>query len=76
MDLSTLIKQFYAVDTLEGYTEEEINKLKVMYGALPAALEEFYRTAGRAYLILLFSIRIFHNDLTANFYLFFRNSYQ
>lgn len=47
MNLSTLIKQLYAVDTLEGYTEEEINKLKVMYGALPAMLEEFYCTAGQ-----------------------------
>ena len=47
MDLSTLIKQLYAVDTLEGYTEDEIILLKEKYGSLPATLEEFYHTAGR-----------------------------
>ena len=47
MNLTTLIKQLYAVDTLEGYTEDEINLLKRKYGALPTVLEEFYRTAGR-----------------------------
>ena len=47
MYLSTLIKQLYAVNMLEGYTEEEINLLKRKYGALPAVLEEFYCTAGR-----------------------------
>ena len=47
MSLITLIKQLYTVDTLEGYTEEDINQLKMLYGALPTELEDFYRTAGR-----------------------------
>lgn len=47
MDLTTFMKQLYAVDTLEGYNEEEINQLKAMYGALPDVLEDFYRTAGK-----------------------------
>ena len=46
MDLTAMIKQLYAVDTLEGYTDEDISYLKTMYANLPAVLEEFYRTAG------------------------------
>ena len=55
MNLTTLIKQLYAVDTLEGYTEDEINLLKRKYGALPTTLEEFYRTAGRT--VALFRVQ-------------------
>lgn len=47
MDFTTLIKQLYAVDKLEGYNEEEIKQLKEIYGALPDMLENFYRTSGR-----------------------------
>lgn len=47
MDLTTMIKQLYAVDTLEGYTDEDISYLKTMYASLPTVLEEFYRTAGK-----------------------------
>ncbi len=42
-----MLKSLYAVDTLQGYTEEEIESLKELFGALPQVLEEYYRTAGR-----------------------------
>ena len=48
MVLTTLIKQLYAIDTLEGYTDEDIDCLKAVHGILPTVLEEFYRTAGKS----------------------------
>ena len=40
-------KPLYAVDILQGYTEEDIAFLKEMFGTLPQVLEEYYRAAGR-----------------------------
>ena len=42
-----MFKPLYAVDTLEGYTENEIAYLKELFGALPQVLEDYYRAAGR-----------------------------
>ena len=42
-----MFKPLYAVDTLEGYTENEIVYLKELFGALPQVLEDYYRAAGR-----------------------------
>lgn len=47
MTIRELIKQLYAIDTPEGYTDEDINCLRAVHGVLPAVLEEFYRTAGK-----------------------------
>jgi len=44
--LEKIIRQFYAVDELQGYTEGEIDFLKELFGALPWVLENFYRVAG------------------------------
>lgn len=41
------LKALYAVETLQGYTEKDIELLKGIFGTLPRVLEEFYRTAGR-----------------------------
>ena len=38
-----MFKPLYAVDTLEGYTENEIAYLKELFGALPRVLEDYYR---------------------------------
>lgn len=40
-------KPLYAVETLQGYTEDEIELLKGIFGVLPLVLEEYYRIAGR-----------------------------
>lgn len=45
-DLWNRVKALYAVETLHGYTEEEITWLKGKFGALPQVLEEYYRNAG------------------------------
>ena len=37
-----MFKSLYAVDTLEGYTENEIAYLKELFGALPQVLEDYY----------------------------------
>ena len=42
-----MFKPLYAVDTLEGYTENEIAYLKELFGSLPRVLEDYYRAAGR-----------------------------
>lgn len=51
MDVTTkirdLIQNLYAVDELQGYTEQEIDFMKQMFGELPPVLEAFYRTAAR-----------------------------
>ncbi len=41
------LKKLYAVDELQGYTDEDIAFLREKYGALPRMLELFYRTAGK-----------------------------
>ena len=47
MTIHGLIKQLYAIDTPEGYDDEDINCLRSVHGVLPAVLEEFYRTVGK-----------------------------
>lgn len=46
-ELYTMLEQLYAVDKLQGYTNQEINYLKQLFGGLPQVLEDYYRTAGR-----------------------------
>ena len=38
------LKALYAVETLQGYTEKDIELLKGIFGTLPRVLEEFYRS--------------------------------
>lgn len=40
-------KPLYAIEVLQGYTEDEIKLLKGIFGVLPSVLEEYYRVAGR-----------------------------
>lgn len=47
MDLLNLVRSLYAVDSLHGYTDEDVAAMKVRFGALPAVLEEFWCAAGR-----------------------------
>lgn len=42
-----MFKPLYAVESLQGYTAQEIELLKGMFGTLPQVLEEYYRTAGQ-----------------------------
>jgi hypothetical protein len=39
--------ELYAVDKLRGYSDEDINYLKQLFGSLPLVLEDYFRTAGR-----------------------------
>lgn len=45
--MENLIKNLYAADELKGCTDEEIAFMKQKFGALPAVLENFYRTAAK-----------------------------
>lgn len=45
--LNDMLKQIYAVNDLQGYTEDELDSLKQLFGALPQVLEDYYRAAGR-----------------------------
>lgn len=47
MELRQLVRNLYGVDQPQGCTDEEIAKMKKTYGALPAAVEDFWRTFGR-----------------------------
>lgn len=47
------MKLLYGVDTFQGYTDADIELIRNRFGALPQALEEYYRAAGRT--------RAFHN---------------
>lgn len=47
MNLEEMIKRLYGTDELQGYDEEEIASVKAYFGALPQAVEEFWRRAGR-----------------------------
>lgn len=46
MNFLEMIKQLYNTEQLYGYAEEEITKVKVLFGALPKVLEEFWSQAG------------------------------
>ena len=41
------MKPLYGVDTLQGYTDADIELLRNRFGALPQVLEDYYRAAGR-----------------------------
>ena len=46
MDLSVLVRDLYGVDQPQGCTDEEIAAMKERFGAIPAVVEEFWRTFG------------------------------
>lgn len=46
MDLKALVRDLYGVDRPQGCTEEEICAVRERFGALPAAVEDFWRTFG------------------------------
>ena len=41
------LKQIYSVEEFCGYTDEDIDYIKGLFGNIPKALEEYYRKAGR-----------------------------
>lgn len=47
MELRKLVRDLYGVDQPQGCTEEEISSIKEIFGALPAVVEDFWRTFGR-----------------------------
>lgn len=47
MDFWEKLRQLYAVEELQGYTETEIASVKAYFGTLPQVVEEFWRRAGR-----------------------------
>lgn len=47
MELRQLIHDLYGIDQPQGCTEEEIDAVRDIFGALPATVEEFWRTFGR-----------------------------
>ncbi len=47
MDFWENLRQLYAVEELQGYTEAEIASVKAYFGTLPQVVEEFWRRAGR-----------------------------
>lgn len=46
MDLRTLVRDLYGVDRPQGCTEAEIAAVREIFGALPAVVEDFWRTFG------------------------------
>lgn len=46
MELRKLIQDLYGIDQPQGCTDEEIAAMKEIFGAIPPALEDFYRTLG------------------------------
>ena len=46
-DYLEMIRQLYAVEELQGYTEEEIAIVKKYFVSIPQAVEEFWRRAAR-----------------------------
>ncbi|MCI8423176.1 MAG: hypothetical protein HFF50_06565 [Lawsonibacter sp.] len=46
MSLSELVRTLYGVDRPQGCTEAEIAAVRERFGALPAAVEDFWRTFG------------------------------
>ena len=47
MELENRIRTLYSVNQLEGCTEQEIQAARDFFGALPKAVEDFWRAAGR-----------------------------
>lgn len=46
MELRQLVRDLYGVDQPQGCTEEEIAAVRESFGALPAVVEDFWRTFG------------------------------
>ena len=46
-DFWKTIKTLYNIETLQGYTEQEMAQIRKMYPTLPKALEEFYQVAAK-----------------------------
>lgn len=47
MELRKLVCDLYGIDQPQGCTEEEIAAVREKFGALPAVVEDFWRTFGR-----------------------------
>ena len=47
MELRQLVRDLYGVDQPQGCTEKEIAAVREIFGSLPAAVEDFWRTFGR-----------------------------
>ena len=47
-DFFDWLKVLYAADSLEGFTDEEVDDMRALFGALPRVVEEFYRKAARS----------------------------
>lgn len=47
MELRDILRDLYGVDRPQGCTEEEIAAVRKRFGAIPAAVEDFWRTFGR-----------------------------
>ena len=47
MELRQLVRDLYGVGQPQGCTEEEITAVREKFGALPAVVEDFWRTFGR-----------------------------
>ncbi|MCI5655489.1 MAG: hypothetical protein SOT80_02685 [Candidatus Pseudoruminococcus sp.] len=41
------LKRIYSVEEFCGYTDEDIDYIKSLFGDIPKVLEEYYRTAGK-----------------------------
>ena len=41
------LKQIYSVEEFCGYTDEDIDYIKGLFGNIPKVLEEYYRKAGK-----------------------------
>ena len=46
MELRKILRTLYAVEQPQGCAEEEIAAVRELFGALPAAVVEFYRLSG------------------------------
>lgn len=42
-----MLKNLYAVNEFQGYTDEDIAYIKQLFGNIPKVLEEYYRIAGK-----------------------------
>lgn len=47
MKLQEIVRDLYSVDQPQGCTDEEIDSVRKIFGAIPAAVEDFWRTFGR-----------------------------
>lgn len=47
MELREIMRTLYGIEQPKGCTEEEIGAIREIFGAIPAKVEEFWRTVGR-----------------------------